>query len=114
VTLKELRKLISEIQSSKSESDTVEVKTVHGGTPKRLYEALSAFANRPGGGTILFGLDETADVSISGVGDAHRLQEEITSLASDNMDPALRPVFTVDDIDEETVVAGEIDEVPAA
>ena len=43
-----------------------------------------------------------------------RLQEEITSLASDNMEPALRPEFTVDDIDGLTVVAAEIDEVPAS
>ena len=63
------------------ELDTVEVKTARGGTPKRLYAAMSAFANRTGGGMILFGLDEPADFSITGVGDAHRLQEEITSLA---------------------------------
>ncbi len=75
---------------------------------------MSAFANRTGGGIILFGLDETTDFSITGVGDTHRLQEEITSLASDNMEPALRPEFTVDDIDGSTVVAVEIDEIPAS
>jgi ATP-dependent DNA helicase RecG len=114
VTLQELKKIVAEIQSAQSESDTVEVKTARGGTPQRLYEALSAFANRPGGGIILFGLDETADFSIVGAGDAHRLTEEITSLASDNMEPALRPEFTVDEIDGETVVAAEIDEVSAS
>jgi len=41
-----------------------------------------ADANRTGGGIILFGLDESADFSVTGVGDAHRLQEEITNLAS--------------------------------
>ena len=81
MTLAELRKLVSEIRSTQSESDTVEVKTARGGTPKRLYEALSAFANRTGGGIILFGLDESKYFSIVGVGNAHQLQEEITSLA---------------------------------
>ena len=114
MTLEELRKLVSEICSAQSESDTVEIKKARGGTPKRLYEAMSAFANRTGGGIILFGLDETTDFSITGVGDTHRLQEEITSLASDNMEPALRPEFTVDDIDGSTVVAVEIDEIPAS
>jgi ATP-dependent DNA helicase RecG len=114
MTFKELRKLVAEIRSSQSESETIEVKTARGGTPKRLYEALSAFANRTGGGIILFGLDESKDFSIVGVGDAHRLQEEITSLASVNMEPALRPQFTVDDIDDLTVVAAEIDEIPAS
>jgi ATP-dependent DNA helicase RecG len=114
VTLQELKKLVAELQGAQSESDTVEVKTAKGGTPKRLYEAMSAFANRTGGGIILFGLDESKDFSIVGVGNAHQLQEEITSLASDNMEPALRPEFTVDEIDGETVIAVEIDEVPAS
>ena len=114
MTLQELKKLVAELQATQSESDTVEVKTAKGGTPKRLYAALSAFANRTGGGIIVFGLDESKDFSIVGVGDAHQLQEEITSLASDNMEPALRPEFTVDEIDGETVVAVEIDEVLAS
>ena len=62
----------------------------------------------------MFGLDETKDFSIVGVGDAHQLQEDVTSLASVNMEPALRPEFTVDDIDGLTVVAAEIDEIPAS
>ena len=114
MTLEELRQLVSEIRFTRSESDTVEVKTARGGTPKRLYEAMSAFANRTGGGIILFGLDESRNFSIAGVGNAHQLQEEITSLASDNMEPALRPEFTIDEIDGETIVAVEIDEVPAS
>ncbi len=114
MTLEELRQLVSEIRFTRSESDTVEVKTARGGTPKRLYEAMSAFANRTGGGIILFGLDESRNFSIAGVGNAHQLQEEITSLASDNMEPALRPEFTIDEIDGKIIVAVEIDEVPAS
>ena len=109
MTLEELRKLISEIHSAQSESDTVEVKKARTGTPKRLYEAMSAFANRTGGGIILFGLDETTDFSITGVGDAHKLQEEITSLASDNMEPALRPEFTVDEIEGVVIIVFDLD-----
>lgn len=111
---KDLKRLIDEVQSRQSELDSVEVKAARRGTPKRIYEPLSAFANRTGGGVILFGLDESSDFSIVGVGDAHRLQEEITHLASDNMEPALRPQFVVDEIEDETVVAVEIEEIPAA
>jgi len=114
MTIQELNKLVSELQASQSESETLEVKKARGGTPKKLYEAMSAFANHTGGGIIVFGIDESTDFSITGVGDAHRLIEEITSLASDNMEPTLRPEFTVDKIDGETVVAIEIDEVPAS
>lgn len=112
--LEDFQKMVAEIQSSQSESDVVEVKTAHKGTPKKLYRALSAFANRTGGGIILFGLDESKGFAITGVQDAQRLQEEITHLVSEDMEPALRPRFTIDEIDDETVVAMEIDEVPAS
>ena len=114
MTPEELRRLVTEIRFTQSESDTVEVKSARSGTPRKLHRALSAFANRTGGGIILFGLDESADFAIVGVGDAHRLQEEITNLASDNMEPVLRPGFTVDEIDGKTVVVVEIDEVLAS
>jgi ATP-dependent DNA helicase RecG len=113
MTREELQQLIAEVQKHQSELANVEVKAARGGTPRRLYEPLSAFANRTGGGVLLFGLNESSDFSIIGVGDAHRLQEEITHLASSDMEPALRPQFLVDEIDDETVVAVEIDEAPA-
>ena len=114
MTPEELRLLVEEMQRRQSELDNVEVKTAKGGTPKRLYESLSAFANRPGGGVVLFGLEEARDFQIVGVGDLKRLQEEVTSVASDQMEPAVRPLFTVDEIDGEIVAAMEIEEVPVA
>ena len=56
LTPTELRELIEEVQHLHSELDDVEVKTAQGGTPQRLYEVLSAFANRPGGGLLLLGI----------------------------------------------------------
>ena len=91
MTREELRQLVEELQQRQSELDNVEVKTAKGGTPKRLYESLSAFANRPGGGIVLFGVDESRKFEMVGVGDFQRLQEEITAVTSDQMDPALRP-----------------------
>jgi ATP-dependent DNA helicase RecG len=113
MTHNELKQLIAEVQKRQSEFDHLEVKAARGGTPKRLYEPLSAFANRTGGGVLLFGLDESKDFSVVGVGDVHRLQEDITSLASADMEPALRPQFVVDEIEDETVVAVEIEETSA-
>jgi ATP-dependent DNA helicase RecG len=97
-----------------SEVNKVEVKAARGGTPQRLYESLSAFANRTGGDVLLFGLNEKGRFEAVGVGDLQWLQEEVGHLASGEMEPALRPEFTVDEIDGETVVAAEISEVPAS
>jgi ATP-dependent DNA helicase RecG len=88
------------------------VKAARGGTPRRLYEPLSAFANCTGGGVLLFGLNELSDFSVVGVGNVHRLQEDITHLASSEKEPILRPHFLVDEINGETVMVAEIDEVP--
>lgn len=114
MTLEELRQLVADIQRRRSELDNVEVKAARGGTPRRLYESLSAFANRTGGGVLLFGLNEAKDFSIVGVSNAQRLQEELTHLASAEMEPVLRPQFVVDEIEGETVVAVEIEEVSSS
>lgn len=111
MTKEELKEIIDEVVKRQSESDHVEVKAARHGTPKRLYEPVSAFANQAGGGMILFGLDESSGFSVKGVGDAHKLQEEITHLASDQMKPALKPEFLVDEIDDETAVAVETVEI---
>ena len=89
MTREELERLIAEVQHRQSELNDVEVKSARAGTPKRLYEALSAFANRTGGGVILFGLDESADFGVVGVGNAHQLQADIGDLASSEMEPAI-------------------------
>jgi ATP-dependent DNA helicase RecG len=102
------------VQRRQSELDNVEVKAARGGTPRRLHEPLSAFANRTGGGVLLFGLDESKDFSIVGVGDVQRLQEESTNLVSAEMEPALRPHFLVDEINGETIAAVEVEEISAA
>jgi ATP-dependent DNA helicase RecG len=49
MTRDELRQLIADVQQHQSELVNVEVKTARGGTPRLLYESLSAFDNRTGG-----------------------------------------------------------------
>jgi len=108
LTQEELLEIISEVQLHRSELDEVEVKSANRGTPQRLYESISALANSIGGGVILFGLDEEKNFEIVGVGDAHRLQEEVSNLASSEMEPSLRPTFTVIEVENKTIVAVEI------
>ncbi|OGN88194.1 MAG: hypothetical protein A2Z74_05965 [Chloroflexi bacterium RBG_13_46_9] len=113
MTIDDLTQIITEVQKLQSELDDVEVKAARKGTPQRLFEALSALSNRPGGGVLLLGLDESKRFESVGVGNAHRLQEEISHLAASEMEPPLRPKFTVKDSERKTVVAVEISEIPA-
>lgn len=54
----EFQEYISYIQSIQMETESIEVKTANGGCPKKLYDTLSSFSNKPGGGIIIFGLEE--------------------------------------------------------
>lgn len=101
---------IADLRRRHGELVGVEAKAAHSGTPADLYKPLSALANRPGGGVLLFGLDEDAGFKVVGVGNPRKLQEDISGLAA-QMEPPLRPSFSVEEIEGGTVVAVEVPEV---
>lgn len=75
----ELKDYIEYIQEIKSETDFIEVKTAQKGCTKKLYDTLSSFSNKSGGGIIIFGLDENKDFEIVGVYDPNDLQNQVTN-----------------------------------
>lgn len=105
----ELISLVKNILKNKSELQHIELKKAGLGTPERLYDTLSSFSNQMGGGTIIFGIDERNDYAITGVYDAQDIQVQVTNQAL-QMQPVVRPVFTIADIDHKTVVSAEISE----
>ena len=114
VRLADLNRIVADLREQKCELDGLEVKSAHRGTPRRLFQVVSAFANRDGGGVILLGLDEERGFAPVGVGDVQKLQEDISSLCSDSLDPPIRPEFTVGEADGARIVAVEIAGLPAA
>ena len=105
----EILELVNLIQKTKCESNTIEIKSAKVDCPK-LFDTLSSFSNQSGGGTIIFGIDEREDYSVCGVYDAADLQKKIIE-QSIQMEPELRPLCTVVDIDGKTVVCAEIQEI---
>ena len=105
-----IQNLISELRRCHGELEGVEAKAARRGTPPDLFKPISALANRPGGGVLLFGLDEDAGFKVVGVGNPRKLQEDISGLAA-QMEPPLRPCFSVEEIEGGTVVAVEVPEV---
>ena len=105
----ELEQLVRDVISQKCERQDIELKKAANGTPERLYDTLSSFSNQTGGGVILFGIDEKHDFEITGVYDAQDLQTRVTNQAL-QMEPVVRPIFTVAEIDGKTVVSAEISE----
>lgn len=104
---KELVELVKTIQELKSESRTLELKAAALGCPKKLYDTLSSFSNQDDGGVIVFGIDESKDYSVVGVYDVQDLQKQINNQCKE-MEPLVRPLITLCDIDGKNIVSAEI------
>ena len=107
--VEELKILIDKLLDRKCEMQNIELKSASKGTPEKLYDTLSGFANQNGGGIIIFGLQENPEFKVIGVYDAQDLQVKVTNYAL-QMEPVIRPVFTVADYEGKTVVSAEIPE----
>ncbi len=105
----ELVQLVKKITSEKCEKQHIELKKALGGTPTKLYDTLSSFSNQTGGGIIVFGIDEDSGYKVVGVYDAQDLQKKVVE-QSLQMEPVVRPLFTVATVGDKIVVSAEISE----
>jgi ATP-dependent DNA helicase RecG len=103
----ELLRLIRTVQTHRCETQNTEVKAAHQGCPSKLYDTLSSFSNQDSGGVILFGLDERKGFETVGVYDPQDLQHRVAEQCK-QMQPVVRPLFTVCEADGKTVVSAEI------
>lgn len=103
----ELLALAREIKRQHTERQNIELKAANKGCPTRLYDTLSSFSNQDSGGVIIFGIDETSDFEIVGVYDAQDLQKKVTEQCK-QMEPSVRALFTVCEIDDKIIVSAEI------
>ena len=105
----ELLQLVKKITFEKCEKQNLELKKAAGGTPSKLYDTLSSFSNQHDGGIIIFGIDEENEYDVIGVYDAQDLQKKVME-QSLQMEPIVRPLFTVAQIGDKMVVSAEISE----
>ena len=105
----ELKILINEICMQKCEKQHIEIKKAAKGTPERLYDTLSSFSNQIGGGIIVFGVDEKDNYNVCGVYDVQDLQVQVKN-AAEQMEPIVRPFFTVTEYNGVMVACAEITE----
>lgn len=103
----ELDNLLRHIQLIKTETPTLEIKSAAKGTPEKLYDTLSSFSNQDDGGIIIFGVDEKNEFKEVGVYDANDLQKHICEQCN-QMEPKVRPLFTVLEKDGLKFVSAEI------
>jgi len=93
MTKSEFDEIVEELRSRGSELEDVEVKEASGGAQSRIWESLSALANRSGGGTIVFGFS-ASDFSWVGVKSVDELQKAVGDACAE-MEPPMRPRMSV-------------------
>jgi ATP-dependent DNA helicase RecG len=94
-----------------TEGQGVEAKRAAARLPESVTESMSAFANTPGGGVILLGVDEASGFAVTGVADPAKIQADLASLARDRLTPPLLPAMGVVAIDGLPVVWVEVTEL---
>ncbi len=107
MTLEEFKEQLENIQTMRCETQTLEIKTAAKGCPKKLFDSLSSFSNQDEGGIIIFGVDEDQNYEEVGVYDPQDLQKQVNNQCL-QMQPVVRPLFTVLEKDGRTFVAAEI------
>lgn len=105
----ELYALIARVQQTKSEDGSIEFKAAREGAPK-IYDTLSSFSNKNGGGIILFGIDEKNDYNLCGVYNAADLQNKIAEQCK-QMTPPVRAICTIVEKDGAIILSAEIPEI---
>ncbi len=109
MTSEELIAVIQELRTFATDLHHVEAKAARGGFPERLWRTISAFANVPGGGILILGLDESSGFASVGVGDPRKAMQDLASIC-DQMVPPVRPLIGLHEVDGGSLVVAEIPE----
>jgi ATP-dependent DNA helicase RecG len=106
--------LISELRGAGTDGRSVEAKSAAGGLPKSVVSSLSAFANMPGGGTIILGLEESAGFAVVELVDPTALGAGLISMARQALDPPVQVDVEEVQIEGRTVVIATVHEISVA
>lgn len=113
MTRDEALALVEEVKRAEADTVHVEAKAARSALPQRIWQTLSAFANTPGGGILVLGLDEAKGFALAGVEHPKKIQQDLASVC-DQMDPPLRPLIEIHDLGGKHLVTAEVGEVSTA
>lgn len=106
----ELEELLGDLRRYGADHQTVEAKRARNDLPGTLQESLIAMANADGG-TILLGVNEQENFKVTGVLDAGRIADSLSSKCTE-LEPQLRPRITFVEHPDGTVVVAEFPPIP--
>ncbi|MGO1055316.1 ATP-binding protein [Crossiella sp. CA198] len=112
--LVDLVELVTELRGEGSDLAEVEVKRAAGGFPRSLVPTLSAFGNTPGGGLVIFGLDEGQGFAARGVYNVVQCKQALAAAARKSVVPPLTVASTTLEFEGVELVVAEINELPGS
>jgi ATP-dependent DNA helicase RecG len=113
VDVSQVTDLVAVLRAEGADLPELEVKHAAGGFPQTVAATLSAFANTPGGGVLLFGLDEGVGFAATGVYEAAACKAALAASARQTLDPPV--TFAADTVVFEgaQLVVAEVHEAPS-
>jgi ATP-dependent DNA helicase RecG len=107
---KMLEDALAVLRLEKSDNQYYEVKSAHGGMPHSVCETISAFANTPGGGILILGVDESLGFNAVGVYNPKQCQQSLANYAKKEFSVLVDLRTKLMTIDEKPVVWVEVRE----
>ncbi|WP_131771113.1 ATP-binding protein [Candidatus Protofrankia californiensis] len=108
----EIAELVAGLRRIHRDDAGLEVKLASTDTlPKETAQTLCAFANTPGGGALILGLDESRGFLSVGCEHAAKLAADISSLCRDSIHPPLIPVISLPTFEDKVLVVAEVPEL---
>lgn len=104
--------MLSELRRQGSDTRAIEAKTASGGFPENTARTLSAFANTPGGGDLVFGVDEASGFAATGVYDVALCQQAVMNTARQALQPPISVTSEVGSYGGADVVVAHVPEAP--
>ncbi len=107
----DLQALVDLLRSEGGDLPGVEVKAAAGGLPDSVVPTLCAFANRPGGGIVVLGLDEAAGFTPVILTERRRMKTALASKARQALDPPVVLEITEETVDGQSVIVAVVSEL---
>ena len=106
----QLMDILRELHTERSDNQRYEVKTAAGGFPETAVDTMSAFSNTPGGGMLIFGVDESIGFKPVGVYDTKDCQQTLADYAKNGFNVPIDLTSGHVAIDGVSVVWAEVQE----
>jgi ATP-dependent DNA helicase RecG len=110
LTVVDAQELVWQMRSQQSDLPNAEAKLALGGLPDSLNETISAFANLPGGGTILLGIDESSGFTPVNLPDAAKLKANLASRSRQAFDPPVAIEIFDANVEGTSIIVGVVRE----